>query len=114
VVDLSSKEENVALDTLWDEDITRKMFSYLNHCLLGPRDDDNIIVISDSEEEEDVHEDDRTDVDSTPLSLRDSPAPSTSATADDDVTDGVQDDSSDGGAPDRVQNDSSDDEDGAY
>jgi hypothetical protein len=44
-----------------------------------------------------VHEDDRTDADVVPSSLRVSPASPTSATDNDDAPNGVQDDSSGGG-----------------
>jgi hypothetical protein len=47
-----------------------------------------------------------------PFSLRDSPAPSTSTVVDYDTSDGVHDDSSGSGTLDRVQNNSSDGEDG--
>jgi hypothetical protein len=60
-----------------------------------------------------VLEDDCTNTDDAPSSIRVSLAPSISAADNDDALDGVQGDSSDGGAPDRVQNDSSDGEDGA-
>jgi hypothetical protein len=95
VVDQSLEEEDVAPDTSQDEDITHKLFGDLNHSLLGPSDSSNIIVIIDSEREKEVREDDRADVDATPFSLRDSPSPY--ASTDDDISDGVQDDSSDGG-----------------
>jgi hypothetical protein len=59
-----------------------------------------------------VCEDDHTNADATPSSLRVSQALSTSVADNVDAPNGVQDDSSDGGAPDQVQNDSSDGEDG--
>jgi hypothetical protein len=115
VLNLSLKEEDNDLDTLdtsQDEDISHKLFGDLNRDLLGLPGDDHAIVISDSEEVE-VHEDDRAGTDVLPFSLRVSLAPSASAANNDDASYGVQDDSSDGGAPDWVQNDNSDGEDGA-
>jgi hypothetical protein len=101
VVDLTSEEED-APDTSRDEKIAWKLFSDLNHGLLGPPSNDNIIVLNDSEEEEEVQEDDRANAEAAPSSIGNSLAPSTSATADDDAPDKVQDDSSGGGTPDRV------------
>jgi hypothetical protein len=83
VVDLSSEEEEAALDTSRDEEIVCKLFDDLNHGLLGPPNDGNIIIISDSAKEE-VHEDDCDDAGDTSFSPRNSPIPSTSAAADDD------------------------------
>jgi hypothetical protein len=101
-------EEDTILDTLRDEDITRKLFSDLNRGLLGLPNDGNIIIISDFEEEKEVHEDDRTATEVAPSSVRNSPAPSVSVVDTYDAPDGVQDDSNDGNTPNRVQNDSSD------
>jgi hypothetical protein len=59
VVDLSlsSGDECLINDTSHDEEFTRRLFSDLNHDVLGPPDDDKIIILSDSdEEEEDVRE----------------------------------------------------------
>jgi hypothetical protein len=112
VVNLSSDEEDVVPYTSRDEDLARKLFGDLNCGLLGPPDDNNVIFISNSEEEE-VCEDDHADANAAPSSLRVSPTLSTSTPDNDDALNGVQDDCSDGGAPDRVQNDSSDGEDGA-
>jgi hypothetical protein len=103
VVDLLSGEEDAFLDTLWVEEITRKLFSDLNHGLLGLPSDDNIIILNDSNEEEDeVREDDHADVEAAPSFVGDSSAQTTSAAADDDVLDRVQDDSNGGCTPDRV------------
>jgi hypothetical protein len=100
MVNLSSEEEGVDLDTSQDEDVACKLFDDLNHDLLGPLGDGNIII-SDSEEEE-VRKNDRTDTDVAPSSLRVSLTPSASTTDDEDASDGVQDDSSDGDESDRV------------
>jgi hypothetical protein len=51
VVDLSSNEEDIFPDTLWDEEFVRKLFGDLNYGLLGSPGDDNIIILSDSDEE---------------------------------------------------------------
>jgi hypothetical protein len=110
VVNLSSEDEDEdldALDTSRDEDIVHKLFGNLNRDLLGTPGDGNVIVINDSKEEK-VCQDDYTNADVVPPSPRVSPAPSASATDDDSTPDGVKDDSSGG-----VQNDSSDNEDGA-
>jgi hypothetical protein len=92
VVYLSSEDDDVAPDTSRNEDIAHKLFSNLNCGILEPSDDDHVIVISDSEEEKEVRKDDHAEA--APFSLRDSPATSTSAAADDDAHDGVQYDSS--------------------
>jgi hypothetical protein len=54
VVDLSlsSGDECLINDTSHDEEFTRRLFSDLNHDVLGPPDDDKIIILSDSDEEE--------------------------------------------------------------
>jgi hypothetical protein len=99
VVALDSEDEDDdqnAPDTVWDEEIARKLFSDLNRDLLGLPGDGSVIIINDSEEEE-VHEDNRVDADVVPSSLRVSPASPTSATDNDDAPNGVQDDSSGGG-----------------
>jgi hypothetical protein len=96
VVDLSSEEEEAAMDTSRDEEISRKLFGDLNHGLLGPPGDGSVIVINDSEEEEEVCKDDRTDAGVTPFCPRNSLAPSASAAANIDAPVEVQDDSSDG------------------
>jgi hypothetical protein len=98
MVDLSSEEEEATSDTSWEEEITHKLFGDLNHDLLRPLGDDNVIIISDSKEEEDVREDDDVDAEVAPSSTWNSLAPSTSAADTDDAPNGVQDDSSDGGA----------------
>jgi hypothetical protein len=95
-INLSSEEKDVVPDTSWDEDTTRKLFSNLNHGILGPLDDGNIIIISNFEEEE-VHEDDHANTDAVPSSLRFPPTPSASIAADNDELDEVKDDSSESG-----------------
>jgi hypothetical protein len=78
VVDLSSGEEDATPDTSQDEEITRRLFSNLNRCLLGPPDDGHIIILNDSKEEEEVREDDDADGEAAPSSDRNSPASTTS------------------------------------
>jgi hypothetical protein len=97
VVDLSSEEED-ASDTSQGEDIARKLFDDLNCGLMGPPNDGSVIIINDSEEEEEVCEDDRVDAEVVPSFVRNSSAPFASVSANDDAPNGVQDDSSDGGA----------------
>jgi hypothetical protein len=80
VVDLSSEEEDAFLNTLRDEEFARKLFSDLNHGLLGRPGDDNT--------------DAKAEV--TPSSTINSSAPTVSVTADDDAPDQVPDDSNDG------------------
>jgi hypothetical protein len=84
-----------------DEAIAHKLFGDLNQGLLGSPGDDNIIISSNSEEEG-AHEDDCVDTVATPSLLRVSPAPSASTVVNSDSPDGVQNDSSDGGAPNLV------------
>jgi hypothetical protein len=87
VVNLSSEEEDVVLNTSQDDDITCKQFDDLNCGLLGLLDKDNVIIISDSEEEE-VHEDNHAYTDAAPSSLRVSLASSISSVDDNDTPDG--------------------------
>jgi hypothetical protein len=108
VVDLSSEEEDASPDTSRDEEISQKLFGDLNRGLLGPPGDGNIIILIDSNEEEEVQEDDRANAEATPSSARNFPAPITSAAADDDAPDEVQDCSSGGDTPDPVQGGNSD------
>jgi hypothetical protein len=97
VVDLSSDEEDLFLDSLRDEEFTMKLFGNLNHALLGPPGDGNIIVLSDSDKEEEAREEDVTDVDAAPPSAVKSMALTASAADADNVLEGVQNDNSDGG-----------------
>jgi hypothetical protein len=91
-LEIEDEEEDwEVLDTLRDEEITHKLFSDLNRDLLVMPSDSKVIVISDFKEEE--HEDDHTNVNVVPSSLRVPPTPSTSATDDDGTPDQVQDDS---------------------
>jgi hypothetical protein len=95
VVDLSSGEEDDFSNISRGEEITRKLFGDLNCGLLGPPNDGNVIILGDSdEEEEEVCEDDCTDADVAPSSVVNFPTPIAFAAADDDLSDGVQDDSS--------------------
>jgi hypothetical protein len=55
-------------DTSWDEEIICKLYGDLNRDLLGPPGDGQVIVICDSEEEE--QDDNHTDVNVVPSSLR--------------------------------------------
>jgi hypothetical protein len=73
---------------------------------LGLPESGNVIVLNDSKEEEEACDDDRADAEATPSSTGDSSAPTVFAT-DDEAPDGVQDGSSGGSTPDRVQGDSS-------
>jgi hypothetical protein len=109
VVDLSSWEEDAFLGTSRGEKIARKLFGDLNYGLLGPPGDGNVIILNDSnEKDEEVCEDDHANIDAVPSSDRDSPAHTAFAAANDDTLDGVQNDSSGGSTPDRVQGGSSD------
>jgi hypothetical protein len=63
VVDLSSDEEDLLPDTLWDEDFARRLFGDLNRGLLGLPGDGRVIIISDSNEEKEAREEDATDGD---------------------------------------------------
>jgi hypothetical protein len=87
VVNLSSEEEDVVLNTSQDDDITCMQFDDLNCGLLGLPDKGNVIIISDSEEEE-VHEDNHAYTDAAPSSLRVSSASSISTVDDNDTPDG--------------------------
>jgi hypothetical protein len=97
VVDLSSDDEEIFLDTTQDKEFARKLFDELNRELLGPSGDGNIIILSDFDEEEEVHEEITVDAKADPPSVVNSPAPSISTAEADDAPDGVQDDNSDGG-----------------
>jgi hypothetical protein len=69
VADLSSSsnEEGLILDTSCDEKFTRKLFSDLNHDVLGPPDDGNVISLKDSDdEEEEVCKEDSIDAKAVP------------------------------------------------
>jgi hypothetical protein len=89
VVDLSSDEEEIFLDTTWDKEFARRVFNELNHELFGPPGDGNIITLSDSDEEEEVCEEITVDVEAASPSTVNSSAPSVFAAIDDDVPDGV-------------------------
>jgi hypothetical protein len=103
VVDLSSSsdEEGLILDTSRDVEFTQKLFGDLNRDVLRPPDDGNIIILSDSDEEEEVHEEDVADAEPAPSSAARSPAPTASAVDVDEDLNGMQDNNSDGLAPDR-------------
>jgi hypothetical protein len=103
VVNLSSNEEVLFTDTSRDEDFAMRLFSDLNHGLLGPSSDSNIIIINDSVEEEEAREDDIADTDAAPPSTLKSLAPTTSAIDVDDTTKGVPDDSNNSLTPGQVQ-----------
>jgi hypothetical protein len=89
VVDLSSDEEEIFLDTTWDKEFARRVFNELNHELFGPPGDGNIITLSDSDEEEEVCEEITVDVEAASPSTVNSSAPSVFAAIDDDAPDGV-------------------------
>jgi hypothetical protein len=109
VVDLSSWEEDAFLGTSRGEKIARKLFGDLNYGLLGPPGDGNVIILSDSnEKDEEVCEDDHANINAVPSSDRDYLAHTAFAVANDDALDGMQNDSSGGSTPDRVQGGSSD------
>jgi hypothetical protein len=88
VVDLSSEEEDVLPDTLWDEEFVRRLFDDLNRGLLGLPGDSNIIVLSDSDEDEEVHEEDAVDAKAMPPSAVSSLAPTVSTVDTDDALEG--------------------------
>jgi hypothetical protein len=79
-----------------------KLFSDLNHELLGLPNKGKVIILSDFDEEE-VHEEEIIDTEVTPSSAVKSPTPTASITDTDDAPEGVQDDSKDGRAPDGAQ-----------
>jgi hypothetical protein len=56
MVDVSSEDEDILLDTLWDVEFAKKLFHDLNRDLLGPLGDDKVIILSNSDEEEEVHD----------------------------------------------------------
>jgi hypothetical protein len=108
VVDMfSDEEDNVFLDTSQDEEFIRRLFNDLNCGLLRPPSDAKVIVLSDSNEEDEVHEEIAADVDVAPSSIVRSPAPTASTANADEDPKGMQDDNSDGLAPDREIGDSS-------
>jgi hypothetical protein len=94
---LSSDEEDSVADTSWDEELARKLFSDLNHDIIGPPDDDKIIVISDSDDEDETHEDAAVNTEAAPSSAANSADSPTSAPNADETPDGVSDDNADGG-----------------
>jgi hypothetical protein len=99
VVDLTLEDEDATFNTSRDEKTARKLFDDLNCGFRGPPDDGNIIVLSNSEEEKEVCKDNRTNVETTPSSARNSLAPIASSADNDDEPDKVQGDSSGGTTP---------------
>jgi hypothetical protein len=81
MVDLSSSsdEEGLIPDTSRDEEFTRRVFSDLNHAVLGSPGDYKVILLSDSDEEEGVCKEDAADTEAVPSSAVKSPAPTASA-----------------------------------
>jgi hypothetical protein len=69
---------------LRDDEFTKKLFSNLNHDILGSSDDDKIMILSDSdEEEEEVHEEKTTSNETAATSAAVNPTSTTSTDADD-------------------------------
>jgi hypothetical protein len=104
---LSSDEEGLISYTSHDEEFTRRPFGDFNRDVLGPPDDSNIIILSNSDNEEEVHEEDAIVAKVVPSSIARSPAPATSIANADEDPKGMQDDNSDGLAPDRERGDGS-------
>jgi hypothetical protein len=102
-VDLSSSsnEECLIPNTSCDAEFARRLFSDLNHNVLGPHDDGKVIIINDSDDEGDAREETAAAVDVAPSAAVKSLAPTTSATNADEDPMGMQDNNSDGLAPDR-------------
>jgi hypothetical protein len=116
VVDLSSSsiEEGLIADTSQDAEFARQLFGDLNHDVLGPPDDDKVIILSDSDEEEEVREETAAiATDATSSTGKKSLAPTASAANADEDLGKMQDDNSDGLAPDQDIGNSSNDEDKA-
>jgi hypothetical protein len=114
VVDLSSSSDGEGLipDTSRDEEFIKRLFDDLKYNILGPSDDDKVIILSDSDEdEEEVQEEDATDAIAGPSSAARVPASTAPAADVDEISKGMQDDNSDGLAPDREIGDSSSGED---
>jgi hypothetical protein len=101
VVDLSSSlgEEGLIADTSWDTEFTRLLFGNLNHDILGSPGDGKVIILSDSNEEEEVCEETTADADVAPSATEKCLAPTASTTDEDPRK--MQDDNSNGLAPDR-------------
>jgi hypothetical protein len=99
VVDLtlSSGEEDSVTDTSRDKEFARKLFSDLNHDILGLPGDGKIIIISDSDDEDETHEDATINTEVAPPSAANSADSPTSASDADETPDGVSDDNADGG-----------------
>jgi hypothetical protein len=51
-----SGPSSLVVDTSRDEEFTRKLFSDLNHDILGPPCDDKIIIIDDSNDDDEMQE----------------------------------------------------------
>jgi hypothetical protein len=102
MVDLSSSldEEGLIPDTSWDEEFTKRLFDDLNHDILGPPSDGKVIILSNSDEEKEVCEEITANTDAAPSATVKSPAPTASAVDTDEDPKGMQDDNSDGLAPD--------------
>jgi hypothetical protein len=94
VVDLSFDEEEIFIDTTWDQEFARRLFSELNRELLRPPSNGNIIILSDSDAREEVREEITANTEAALPSAVNSLAPSISAADADDAPDGVQDDNS--------------------
>jgi hypothetical protein len=94
VVDLSFDEEEIFINTTWDQEFARRLFSELNRELLRPPSNGNIIILSDSDAREEVREEITANTEAALPSVVNSPAPSISAADADDAPDGVQDNNS--------------------
>jgi hypothetical protein len=103
VVDLSSSldEEGLIPDTSRDEKFTRRLFGDLNYDVLGRVGDGKVIILSDSNEEEEVCEKIATNAHAAPSTVVKSPTPTTFVADVDEEPKGMQDDNSDGLAPDQ-------------
>jgi hypothetical protein len=101
-VDLSSSsdEEDFIADTLRDVKFARRLFGDLKRDILRPPGDGKVIILSDSDEEE-AHEETATDTEAAPSIAVKSLAPTASFTYADEDLGKMEDDNSDGLAPDR-------------
>jgi hypothetical protein len=102
MVDLSSylDEECLIPDTSWDEEFAKRLFDGLNRDILGPPSDGKVIILSNSDEEEEVREEIAANTNVAPSATVKSSAPTASATDANEDPKRMQDDNSDGLAPD--------------
>ncbi len=90
-----------------DEEFTKRLFGDLNRDVLGPPGDGKIIILSDSDEEEEACEETTSDAEATPSTAGKSSTLASSTTDADEDPKGLQDDNSDGLAPDQERGDGS-------